>query len=139
MAFWTPKFLVILCSISGFSPLMKHLHISFSKDSLIFDIGRATGLRVVRKVTRALFKVAHQFITWPSDEQAKTVIKKFKENSRFPNTIGAIDGMHIKIEAPKKNTADYVNRKRYHSIQLQILKIIKLFITILVIFVLYYY
>lgn len=96
-------------------------------------------MRAVRRVTRALFKVAHQFITWPSGEQARTVINKFKESSRFPNTIGAIDGTHIKIDAPKENAADYVNRKGYHSIQLQVSKIIKLFIAILVIFVLYYY
>jgi len=82
-------------------------------------------LRAVRRVTRALFKIAHQFIFWPSGEETQTVIKKFKENSRFPKTIGAIDGTHIKIEAPKENAADYINRKGYHSIQLQVSKIIK--------------
>ncbi|XP_067206947.1 putative nuclease HARBI1 isoform X1 [Linepithema humile] len=94
-----------------------------------FDVGRATGLRAVRRVTQALFKVAHQFITWPSGEQARTVINKFKESSRFPNTIGAIDGTHIKIDAPKENAADYVNRKGYHSIQLQVVCDHRAFIT----------
>ncbi|XP_067216228.1 putative nuclease HARBI1 [Linepithema humile] len=70
-----------------------------------FDVGRATG------------------------EQAQTIINKFKESSRFPNTIGAIDGTHIKIDAPKENAADYVNRKRYHSIQLQVVCDHRAFIT----------
>jgi len=47
-------------------------------------------------------------------------MRKFKEASGFPNTIGVIDGTHIRIEAPKKNPIDYINRKGYHSIQLQV-------------------
>lgn len=39
----------------------------------------------------------------------------------FPKVIGAIDGTHVKI-APKKNPESYVNRKGYHSIQLQVQK-----------------
>lgn len=66
-----------------------------------------------------------QFISWPSGEEAQIVMRKFKEISRFPNTIGAIDGTHIKIEAPTENAADYINRKGYHSIQLQVSKPLK--------------
>lgn len=44
----------------------------------------------------------------------------FEESSRFPKTIGAIDGTHIRIDAPKENPADYINRKGFHSIQLQV-------------------
>ncbi|XP_071642152.1 uncharacterized protein [Temnothorax longispinosus] len=85
-----------------------------------FDVGRATALKAVRRVTRALFKVADQFISWLSGEEAQTVMRKFKENSRFSNVIGAIDGTHIRIEAPTQNAADYVNRKGCHSLQLQV-------------------
>ncbi|XP_071634693.1 putative nuclease HARBI1 [Temnothorax longispinosus] len=94
-----------------------------------FDVGRATALRAVRRVTRALFKVADQFISWPSGEQAQIVMRKFKENSRFLNVIGAIDGTHIRIEAPTQNAADYVNRKGYHSLQLQVVCDHRAFIT----------
>ncbi|XP_018404575.1 PREDICTED: putative nuclease HARBI1 [Cyphomyrmex costatus] len=94
-----------------------------------FNVGRATGLRAVRRVTRALFKRAHQFISWPSGEEAQAVINKFKENSKFPNTIGAIDGTHIQIVAPKENAVDYINRKGYHSIQLQVVCDYKALIT----------
>lgn len=102
-----------------------------------FNVGRATALRAVRRVTRALFKVAHQFISWPSNEQAQTIMHKFEENSRFPNVIGAIDGTHIRIEAPTQNAMDYINRKGYHSIQLRIFKTVKVFI-IVILAILYY-
>ncbi|XP_018307793.1 putative nuclease HARBI1 [Mycetomoellerius zeteki] len=84
-----------------------------------FNVGRATALRAVRRVTRALFTIAPQFVSWPSNEDAQIIMHKFEEVSGFPNTIDAIDGTHIRIEAPKENAVDYINRKGYHSIQLQ--------------------
>lgn len=37
----------------------------------------------------------------------------------FPNVIGAIDGTHIRIQAPATHEHLYVNRKGYHSINVQ--------------------
>lgn len=83
-------------------------------------MGRATGLRAVRRVTRAVFRKSARFIQWPSGNRAVTVIRGFEETSGFPRVIGAIDGTHICINAPKENPADYINRKGFHSIQLQV-------------------
>jgi len=33
--------------------------------------------------------------------------------------IGAIDGCHIPIKAPRENDSEYINRKGFHSLQLQ--------------------
>lgn len=44
----------------------------------------------------------------------------FEAASGFPEVIGAIDSTHIRINALKENPADYINRKGYHSIQLQV-------------------
>lgn len=83
-------------------------------------MGRATALRAVRRVTGALFRKSHIYIQWPSRDRAMSIMNGFEESSGFPKTIGAIDGTHIHIDAPKKNPADYVNRKGFHSIQLQV-------------------
>ncbi|CAH2088329.1 unnamed protein product [Euphydryas editha] len=64
-----------------------------------FNVGRATAVRAVRRVTRALFKRAP---------------------FGFPKIIGAIDGTHIRINATKEDQRAYVNRKGYHSIHLQL-------------------
>ena len=40
--------------------------------------------------------------------------------SGFPNVVGAVDGTHVKIQAPTKDEDDYVNRKGYHSINVQV-------------------
>lgn len=47
-------------------------------------------------------------------------MRGFEENSGFPKIIGAIDGTHIRINAPKEDQRAYVNRKGYHSIHLQV-------------------
>lgn len=85
-----------------------------------FNVGRATTVRAVRRVTHAVFRKSAKFIQWPSGDRAVSVMRGFEEANGFPKTIGAIDGTHIRIDAPKENPADYVNRKGFHSIQLQI-------------------
>lgn len=57
---------------------------------------------------------------WPTERRAIEVMRGFERASGFPKTIGAIDGTHIRINAPKKNPVDYINRKGFHSIQLQV-------------------
>uniref|UniRef100_A0A4V0Y8P2 Putative nuclease HARBI1 n=1 Tax=Rhodnius prolixus TaxID=13249 RepID=A0A4V0Y8P2_RHOPR len=85
-----------------------------------FNVGRATAVRAVRRVCHALFIRASKFIQWPTEDYALEVMRGFERSSGFPKTIGAIDGTHIRINAPKQNPADYINRKGYHSIQLQV-------------------
>ena len=49
----------------------------------------------------------------------KGVIDAFRRTANFPGVLGAIDGTHIKINAPKEHKEVYINRKGYHSIVLQ--------------------
>ncbi|XP_031328864.1 putative nuclease HARBI1 [Photinus pyralis] len=85
-----------------------------------FNVGKATGLRAVRRVTYSLHKRAARWIQWPVGDRAITVMQQFEASSGFPRVIGAIDGTHIRIDAPQENAPDYVNRKHFHSIQLQL-------------------
>ncbi|WKY11552.1 hypothetical protein Q1695_003264 [Nippostrongylus brasiliensis] len=41
---------------------------------------------------------------------------RFFSVSRIPRTVGAIDGTHVKIIAPRESEGSCVNRKGYHSI-----------------------
>ncbi|XP_039313834.1 putative nuclease HARBI1 isoform X2 [Solenopsis invicta] len=84
------------------------------------DSYRATALRAVRRVTHGLFLKSSTFIKWPTGNLAIKVMRGFEESSSFPKTVGAIDGTHIRIDAPKENSVDYINRKGFHSIQLQL-------------------
>ncbi|KYN42691.1 hypothetical protein ALC56_02891 [Trachymyrmex septentrionalis] len=68
-----------------------------------FNIDKATALRAVRRVTRILIIEAPQFISWLSYKEAQIIMRKFEEARGFLNTIGAINGTHIRIEASKEN------------------------------------
>ena len=50
-------------------------------------------------------------------EQAK---QRFYRLQQFPNVIGAIDCTHIPIKAPNEDKHVYVNRKQYHSLNVQV-------------------
>ncbi|XP_067212784.1 putative nuclease HARBI1 [Linepithema humile] len=84
-----------------------------------FNVARATALNAVRKVTKALVKLAPRFITWPEGHRAEEIMRGFAATSAFPRVIGAIDGTHINIKVPHVNPECYVNRKNHHSIHLQ--------------------
>ncbi|XP_012543265.1 putative nuclease HARBI1 [Monomorium pharaonis] len=86
-----------------------------------FDFGTATAWRSVQKVVNALYKKVATFIRWPTLEESARSMESIKRKYGFPNVIGAIDGTHIKIISPRDNSDSYINRKGFHSIQLQII------------------
>lgn len=89
-----------------------------------FDVGKATAWRAVRRVVNALMNLRNYYIKWPTEQEAMESATFLEQKKGFPGVIGIIDGTHIKIEAPKENHESYINRKGYHSIQLQVLIIV---------------
>jgi len=47
--------------------------------------------------------------------------QQFYSMAGFPNVIGCIDCTHVKVIAPSRNEYEYVNRKGYHSINVQLI------------------
>ncbi|KAB0803856.1 hypothetical protein PPYR_00826 [Photinus pyralis] len=86
----------------------------------VSDRFNASAIYCVRNVVGILNQLSNQFITWPTNEGMITSAAAFKAVSGFPGVIGAIDGTHISITAPKEHSESYVNRKGVHSIQLQV-------------------
>lgn len=88
-----------------------------------FDMGKATAIRAMRRVTYALHSLAPRFIQWPEGRRATEVIAAFKNMSAFPGVIGAIDGPHVEIRFPRDdNHQAYINRKGYPSVHVQVMK-----------------
>ncbi|CAL1672278.1 unnamed protein product [Lasius platythorax] len=85
-----------------------------------FDMGKATAIRAMRRVTYALHSLAPRFIQWPQGERATEVMAAFKRVNAFPGVIGAIDGTHVEIRSPQDdNHQAYINRKGYPSVHVQ--------------------
>ncbi|XP_064465280.1 putative nuclease HARBI1 [Ornithodoros turicata] len=85
-----------------------------------FGVAKSTVFHCVRRVGSALLDMARLFVAWPSNcHDALPIILGFQGKSRFPKVLGAIDGSHIEITAPKENASSYVNRKGLHSVVLR--------------------
>ena len=86
-------------------------------DTLGYD--KSTVSRAVEDVTNALLARKQDFIKWPNQDESLRVKSGFYEQAGFPNVIGCIDGTHIRIQAPSDDEPAFVNRKGYHSINVQ--------------------
>lgn len=83
-------------------------------------VDKSTVSRVVTNVSLALVAKQQQYIKWPKDQQELSKLKtSFYDRGRFPCVIGCVDGTHIRIQAPHENENGYVNRKGFHSINVQ--------------------
>ncbi|CAN7995719.1 unnamed protein product [Ixodes hexagonus] len=80
----------------------------------------STASRTVRRVTLALARRARDFIGWPDEAEGHALQQAFFEIGGFPSVVGAVDGTHIRIQAPRVHEEVYVNRHLYHSINVQL-------------------
>ena len=86
-----------------------------------FGIAESVAFNVVKRVGPAVVNnFTQEFIKWPTGAAAAEVMANFKQKKGIPGVIGAIDGSHIPITAPSENQDEYINRKRFHSIVLQV-------------------
>ena len=68
----------------------------------MFGIAKSTAVGVCRDFVQALCQLKEQFIKFPNTPTTvRENIQGFREKSNFPNVVGAIDGTHIYIKAPK--------------------------------------
>lgn len=88
-----------------------------------FGTTQPTISRVITQTLDALAdpQIRRQFMKFPRTvQEVQRKQREFMETSGFPGVVGAIDGTHVRIVAPRVNEHLYVNRKRYHSINVQV-------------------
>lgn len=84
-----------------------------------FGLSESTVIMCRDRVMSTLITLSDQLIKWPNQQEMNEEQNVFQIRNGFPNIVGAIDGTHIKIKAPKDHPQSYVNRKNFHSLQLQ--------------------
>ncbi|XP_055390197.1 putative nuclease HARBI1 [Condylostylus longicornis] len=95
---------------------------TFREVSDRFGIAQGTAYHIFVKITRLIAKLKGKVIKFPRSEAAQRQIIEGFENSRcrpLPNTIGCIDGMHIRISKPIKDPISFYNRKGFYSVLVQ--------------------
>lgn len=89
--------------------------------SELFDCGKSTVVKVVKKFIFSMQKRASKFIQWPTDAASLEHIKEgFRLKQGFPNCCGAIDATHVKLELPyNESSIDWYNREHNYSMLVQ--------------------
>lgn len=84
--------------------------------------------RCVHKVTDAINNlIFRQWIQFPITAEARYQAKLKFQNARhsFEGAIGAIDCSHVAIIAPRIHEEAYVNHHGYHSLNVQMVNVMK--------------
>ena len=86
-----------------------------------FGISRPSVSITVRRVCRAICEhLGPQLIRLPTtEEEVNEKTRAFFDCFRFPQCLGAVDGMHIDVKQPAANAIDFINRKSRFSINVQ--------------------
>jgi hypothetical protein len=96
---------------------------TFASTALIIrnGISETSVSRCIRMFTKSVTKrLASKLITFPLTQSGlRRNADAFEARSLIPNIIGAIDGSHIRVAAPKHDESSFYNRKSFHSIILQ--------------------
>ena len=86
----------------------------------MIGVHKSTACRVIRRVSLALSRRLPRYVKLPNEAEAIADKQRFRQASGIPGIIGCIDGTHIRIQAPSEYEHLYVNRKGYHSINVQL-------------------
>ncbi|XP_053407668.1 putative nuclease HARBI1 isoform X1 [Mercenaria mercenaria] len=85
----------------------------------LHGVSRSSVSRAVSQFTDQLCGRMQDFIPFPEDKQACQ--RQFFNIAGFPNVVGVVDGTQIRIQGPTEHEEDYVNRKGFHSINVQMI------------------
>ena len=93
----------------------------FSLTADVHGVSKSSVCRIVHRVASAISKNQSMRIEFPLNEMDQRDIKVKFAHIGFPNTLGIIDGTHIRIAPPSgERERFFVNRKMQHSINCQI-------------------
>ncbi|KAK6182064.1 hypothetical protein SNE40_009828 [Patella caerulea] len=88
--------------------------------SHLFGISRSSICLILKEFCKIINKrLSKRYIYLPEGDELYDIMLNFEQKWGFPNCVGATDGCHIPIIAPKHDQTDYYNRKGWYSILLQ--------------------
>ena len=83
---------------------------------------QASVSRIISNITEILAEKSKNEIKMPTTgSEINRTIQNFGQINGFPRVIGALDGTHIAIKAPADDEPIYVNRKNFHSLNMQVI------------------
>lgn len=84
-----------------------------------YRIGRSTVQSIIPEVCDVIYKVLQPiYLPAKTTQDWLDISEEFLSVWNFPNCVGAIDGKHIAIQAPKKSGSSFHNYKSFYSVVL---------------------
>lgn len=83
-----------------------------------FGVDKATASRAFSEIISAILHLKDELIDVAF--LSRSAGKEWFDSHHIPRGFGCIDGTHVRILAPKRFEEEFVNRKGYHSINVQI-------------------
>ena len=84
-------------------------------------VSKASVCRCIARVVRNICSLANKEIVMPSIKSLIEVKKQFKAIAGMPHVVGCVDGTFVKITKPKLNPHEFICRKHYPAINVQVL------------------
>ena len=92
---------------------------SFRAIAVHFDVGKSTCVNITKEFCQALNTLSRHYIKFPNNcDETTRALALFQDDCKFPHEVGAIDGTHIEIIAPKE-PFDYFDRHHRYSVIMQ--------------------
>ncbi|XP_054717504.1 putative nuclease HARBI1 [Uloborus diversus] len=89
-------------------------------DGVLAEIDQSTVSRHMKRILDCIIDLRRTHITFPVGNDIPLATAAFYDDLSFPNTIGAIDCTHVRIERPPNNEwFVYLNRHAHFTINVQ--------------------
>ena len=85
-------------------------------------VSKSSVSRSVHAVSRSITRhLAREFVNFPvTDNELRRQNQMFYQVAHLPRVVGVVDWTHVAIRRPLQDEAVFVNRKGYHSINVQV-------------------
>ncbi|XP_053616801.1 LOW QUALITY PROTEIN: putative nuclease HARBI1, partial [Plodia interpunctella] len=90
----------------------------------VHGVSQPTVSRAIKEVVGVLNvpDIINKYIVFPLTQAGREQLKtQFYSKFNIPGVVGCIDGTHVSIIKPTANERKFVNRKGYHSLNVQII------------------
>ena len=85
-----------------------------------FGISVSTTSKWVKNVCKAIRDhLGPKYIKIPNEAELEDYVRQFEDELGFPQVLGAVDGTHVPIQQPNKNSHSFFSYKMKYTINVQ--------------------
>ena len=83
-------------------------------------VSKSTVCRIIRRVCRSICYKLWHLVAFPDANCRRDIKEEFEEIAGMPNVLGCVDGTFIRVKKPALNTSEFICRKGFPALNVQI-------------------